>query len=272
MHSSSPSSQSPKLSTLAGPLLGWFFFSSLLSVYNKYIFSSHHKSFPFPLLVTSFHFFVQFAISYVLTSRFPQKFAGHDAIRRMTYRQYLSVAVPCGVVAALDIALSNLSLVTISLTFYTMVKSSAPLFVVLFSHAFGLHPLTPTLGAIVVVIVVGELVTVSNTTKFSSEGFVLCLFAALFAGLRWNLLQLKFGSLPSDLQSQITPLVTLRLLSPVMFFFILTCSLLFEPLFSATSPPPPPPPPPQPPHLPLSPPPRDVRRRPPRHLDGPVRV
>ncbi|GMI48766.1 hypothetical protein TrCOL_g11164 [Triparma columacea] len=53
-------------------LMGWFLFSSLLSIYNKFVFGT--RGFPYPLFMTSFHFLLQWIVSYILTTFYPLKF------------------------------------------------------------------------------------------------------------------------------------------------------------------------------------------------------
>jgi hypothetical protein len=48
-------------------------------------------------------------------------------------------AIPIGVLTAVEVTASNLSLLTISVSFHTMVKSSVPLFVLVFSVMTGLQ-------------------------------------------------------------------------------------------------------------------------------------
>ena len=90
--------------------------------YNKYVFGEGHMSFPCPLLLTSIHFSIQGLFSHVACQCFPEQL-GTKRVTSMTWREWAWISVPCGVVTALDVGLSNLSLVKISLTFYTMVKS-----------------------------------------------------------------------------------------------------------------------------------------------------
>jgi len=94
----------------------WFTFSTLLTVYNKVVFGKGNKHFPCPLLMTSVHFLMQWVFSWLISSIFPQKFGG-DIVKAMSWRKFLSVSVPCGVVFATDIGLSNLSIVSVTLTF-----------------------------------------------------------------------------------------------------------------------------------------------------------
>jgi drug/metabolite transporter (DMT)-like permease len=54
-------------------------------------------------------------------------------------KDYLLKVVPCGLATGLDIGLSNNSLKYITLSLYTMVKSSAPIFVLLFAFLFRLE-------------------------------------------------------------------------------------------------------------------------------------
>jgi len=54
-------------------------------------------------------------------------------------KDYITKVVPCGLATGLDIGLSNNSLKYITLSFYTMVKSSAPIFVLLFAFMFKLE-------------------------------------------------------------------------------------------------------------------------------------
>ena len=206
------------------PMLGWFFFSSLLSLYNKYVFGATHMAFPCPLLMTSVHFGMQFLFSYTLTRTYPE-YLGGDQIDAMSWSTFLYIAVPCGLVTSLDVGLSNLSMVRISLTFYTMVKSSSPIFVVLSAFLFGIEKITPALILTVLIISCGELLTVMGEVDFDLIGFILVLAASVLSGMRWTVVQLQLQSLDPPLKSTFA---TMRILSPFMFFSMVLLSLSFE--------------------------------------------
>ncbi len=53
-------------------ILSWYTFSTLISVYNKWMFSTEKKNFSYPLFVTSFHMAMQFALSSTAMRLFPQ--------------------------------------------------------------------------------------------------------------------------------------------------------------------------------------------------------
>jgi len=206
------------------PMLGWFFFSGLLSLYNKYIFGKKYMAFPCPLLMTSVHFLVQFIFSYTLSRKYPVTFGG-DQVDAMSWNTYLSVAIPCGLVTSFDVGLSNLALVRITMTFYTMVKSSSPIFVVISAYCFGIEKITPALILTVIVISAGEMLTVLGEVEFDSIGFILVLSAAILSGMRWTVVQLKLQTLEPKLKSTVA---TMRILSPFMLISMLALSFAFE--------------------------------------------
>jgi solute carrier family 35 protein C2 len=51
-----------------------FLFATLLSVYNKWMFSPDRFAFPYPLFVTSLHMLVQFILAGILRYSFPAHF------------------------------------------------------------------------------------------------------------------------------------------------------------------------------------------------------
>jgi len=210
--------------TFLTPMLGWFVFSSSLSLYNKYVFGEEHMAFPCPLLMTSLHFLIQFLVSYGLSKKFPDALGG-DQVDAMPWGIYLCVAIPCALVTSLDVGLSNLSLVRITLTFYTMVKSSSPIFVVISAYIFGIEKITPILIITVIIISAGELLTVLGEVKFDLIGFIYVLSAAVLSGMRWTVIQLKLQSLEPKLKSTIA---TMRILSPFMFLTMVLLSLVIE--------------------------------------------
>ncbi|RUP45224.1 hypothetical protein BC936DRAFT_148460 [Jimgerdemannia flammicorona] len=136
-----------------------------------------------------------------------------------------SLQVPCGLAAALEICTANASLVYITLSFYTMVKSSTPIWVLVFAFAFGLERPRLQLIFIIVVMVAGVILTVAGETAFNLTGFVLVLIAAVVSGLRWSLTQIL---LQADSLGMDNPVATLYYLSPIMFIFMTVMSLLFE--------------------------------------------
>lgn len=207
------------------PMMGWFVSSAALSAYNKYVFGESGKvAFPCPLLLTSIHFLSQWVFSTSICAIFPQA-TGLPRIQQMNWTEFWSVSIPCGMVTAADVGLSNLSMVYISLTFYTMVKASTPIFVLFWAWLFQIERITWSLMGVVAVIAVGEFLTVQGEAHFVLQGFCYCLAASVLSGARWTLVQLKLQTLEPPLK---TSLATMRVLAPSMFVSLFLTALCIE--------------------------------------------
>ncbi|CAJ1966854.1 unnamed protein product [Cylindrotheca closterium] len=205
-------------------MLGWFAFSALLTAYNKYVFGDGHMAFPCPLFLTSLHFLVQWTVSHCVCQYFPETM-GRNSVSDLDWKTWALVSIPCGFVTALDVGLSNLSLAIITITFYTMVKSSAPVFVLAWAFVFRIEKITLRLIGVAAIIALGEFVTVAGEIDFVLKGFILCLIATCCSGARWTLVQLKLQNMQPPMKSSIA---TMRLLSPSMFFGMLVMSFAIE--------------------------------------------
>jgi solute carrier family 35 protein C2 len=97
--------------------------------------------------------------------------------------------LPNGIATGLDIAFSSTSIAFISLSFYTMCKSSVPLFLLLFAYLWGIEKLTWSLGGTVTLISLGLLMLVAGEVEFDTLGFMLVITAACMSGLRWTITQ-----------------------------------------------------------------------------------
>jgi solute carrier family 35, member C2 len=183
-----------------------------------------HFAFPCPLLMTSIHFLAQWIFSYVACAVAPQT-VGSARVETMSWPEWWATSVPCGLVTSGDVGLSNLAQARMTLSFYTMVKSSTPIFVLGWAYWFGIERITWTLVLVVVIIAAGEYLTVLGQERFDRDGFALCLAASMMAGARWTLVQLKLRNLDPPLKSTIA---TMRLLSPSMFFSLFAVSLALE--------------------------------------------
>jgi len=180
--------------------------------------------FPCPLLLTSIHFAIQWVFAQTACAIFPEQL-GLERVANMTWKEWANTSIPCGIVTALDIGLSNLALVSITLTFYTMVKSSTPIWVLFWAYLFKIERITWPLIGVIAVIATGEFLTVYGEVDFVPHGFILCLSASILSGARWTLVQLKLQQLNPPLRSTI---VTMKLLAPSMFWSMLLISLIVE--------------------------------------------
>ncbi|GAA5926195.1 uncharacterized protein JCM15063_000212 [Sporobolomyces koalae] len=206
-------------------ICAWYCFSTLISVYNKWMFAEDHFNFPYPLFVTSIHMLVQWLLAALVLSIFPRL----RPSTRPAASDYATKVAPCGMATGLDIGLSNLSLRTITLSFYTMCKSSGLAFVLLFAFLFKLEKPSWRLAGIILIITSGVILMVSTETQFHFVGMVEVFTASALGGLRWSLTQIL---LDKEGMGMGNPIATLFWLAPVMGITLALCSMVFDGWFT----------------------------------------
>jgi len=235
-------------------ILLWYTFSISISVYNKWMFSKENLDFHFPLFTTSLHMVVQFTCASAVLFFFPHLRPGagsvdphaqgyshvegdEDGLERrsspppseskgplMTRWFYLTRIGPCGTATALDIGLGNFSLRFISLTFFTMCKSSVLAFVLLFAFIFRLEKPSWRLGGIITLMSIGVVMMVAGETAFNALGFILVMTASFCSGFRWSLTQILLLRNPATSN----PFSSIFFLTPVMFLALFILALPIE--------------------------------------------
>lgn len=145
---------------------------------------------------------------------------------------------------SLDIGLSNLSLKTITLSFYSaygtlnilthlisihscvaMCKSSSLIFVLGFAFFFRLEQFSYRLVGVIILIFSGVVLMVATETHFVFSGLVLVLSASALGGLRWSLSQILLKDKTMGLDN---PPATIYWLTPVMGATLGVISLVLE--------------------------------------------
>ncbi|THH05351.1 hypothetical protein EW145_g4859 [Phellinidium pouzarii] len=188
----------------------WFIIAIILSVYNKWMFSPERYGFTWPLFVTTLHMFAQFVLAALVRNVWPSKFRPPHKPSRKDYGRKV---IPTAVATGLDIGLSNWSLKIITLSFYTMCKSSSLIFVLFFAFFFRLEKFSYRLVGVIFLIFIGVFMMVQTDTTFSVIGFVLVTSASALGGLRWSLTHLLLKNKEMGMDN---PAATIYWLAPVM--------------------------------------------------------
>ncbi|KAJ9642604.1 hypothetical protein H2204_002252 [Knufia peltigerae] len=218
-----------------GLILMWYFFSLAISIYNKMMFSADHIDFHFPLFATSLHMLVQFCLASTILLIFPSL---RPSLPRLTTTRddsqpqkplvtplfYFTRLIPTGTTTSLDIGLGNTSLRYITLTFYTMCKSSVLIFVLMFAFLFRLEKPSVKLILIILTMTLGVLMMVAGETAFHALGFALAISASFFSGFRWALTQILLLRHPATSN----PFATLFFLAPIMFVSLTIIACISE--------------------------------------------
>ncbi|KAI3465875.1 hypothetical protein Pfo_022538 [Paulownia fortunei] len=203
-------------------ILVWYTFSTFLTLYNKTLLGDDMGKFPAPLLMNTIHFTMQAAFSKAITWFWSDRF--HSPV--MSWRDYFARVVPTALSTAMDVNLSNASLVFISVTFATMCKSASPIFLLVFAFAFRLESPSLKLLGIMFVISIGILLTVAKETEFEFWGFIFVMLAAVMSGFRWTMTQILLQKEVYGLQN---PLTLMSYVTPVMAISTALLSLLLDP-------------------------------------------
>ncbi|KAI3982395.1 hypothetical protein MKX01_041233 [Papaver californicum] len=204
-------------------ILVWYTFSTCLTIYNKTLLGEKLGKFPAPMLMNTIHFGMQAVLSNFITWFWSNRF---QPTVTMSWKDYFMRVVPTALGTALDINLSNASLVSISVTFATMCKSASPIFLLLFAFAFKLESPSVKLLGIISVISVGILLTVAKETEFQFWGFVFVMLAAVMSGFRWSMTQILLQKETYGLKN---PLTLMSYVTPVMAVATAILSLSMDP-------------------------------------------
>lgn len=124
-------------------IAGWYAFSLSISLYNKWMFDKSQLNLPFPILITSFHQLLLSCLSFIVITLKPSLRPQQQSNRNtQSIKFYLTHIIPCSLASAGDIGFGNVSFRYITLTTYTMVKSSSIAFVLLFGVLAKLEKFT----------------------------------------------------------------------------------------------------------------------------------
>lgn len=170
----------------------WYTLSTCITIYNKILLGEKHGvfgnsgGFPAPLFMTAVQFMVQWLLSGFVMSLtcYPK------AEDKSSWRDWATKVVPNATSTGLDIGLSNRSLAYITVSFYTMCKSTVPLWLLCFAFAFGVESPSWGLFGVIITISGGLLLLVAGETQFHLVGFLMVMSAALLSGFRWTVTQI----------------------------------------------------------------------------------
>lgn len=209
-----------------------------ISIYNKWMFG-RGLNFRFPLFVTAFHQVCLFTLSaLVLYARPKLRPAVNSPLPAlwsslsMPLSSYCIHILPCALASAGDIGLSNVSLEYISLSLYTMLKTSSLIFVLVFGLLFRLETFHWRLIVIVIVMSASVIMMTKKPDNLAPDldddrqpiGIFLILGASVVLGLRWSFTQLLLKK--NDFTKN--PILTIFYISPCMVLVLFVFALIFE--------------------------------------------
>eukprot|EP00743_Colponemidia_sp_Colp-15_P007362 GILK01007949.1.p1 GENE.GILK01007949.1~~GILK01007949.1.p1 ORF type:complete len:419 (-),score=43.85 GILK01007949.1:215-1471(-) len=193
-------------------ILLWYAPSIGLLLFNKWFM---HK-FPFVFTVTALYFLVTSLLSLLYIRHFNADFRPQSSL----YKRI----IPIGIVASLETCASNFAVQFLSVTTATVLKSSTPVFLVLFMFCLRVERFSCRLILTVSIISVGVALAVYGEMRAHINGLIASLTSILLSCLRWTLTQ----KILHDAESRLTPIQLLYLISPVCFLTLLPAMLIQE--------------------------------------------
>ena len=238
---------------IAAYAFAWWALSVSFTLVNKY-FLYYWKpptkpgvfvppGFPFAVTTTTLHLTMKVVLS-TLTIRWRQyRLAKRLASDEASAEEANSIVVPealsssarwkyaysTGATTALDIATSNLALLFVTVSFYTVAKTTTLAWTLIWATLFKLEPCRLRTFFIVLLIVGGLILATEGerhqTYGFSVVGTILVLVAACLGGARWCLTQALFAH---DTACAEDPVVVVYHVSPAGVLTLLPIALLWE--------------------------------------------
>ncbi|XP_059163517.1 solute carrier family 35 member C2-like [Physella acuta] len=190
----------------------YYVFSIGLTFYNQHMFKHGHLA----LSITMCHLLFKFWLATIIRQFLECKTKEPRIV--LPWPVYLKRVALAGAVGALDIGLSNWSFEMISVSLYTMSKSTAVVFILFFSLVFRLEKFRFSLVVVVLLIFTGLFLFTYHSTQFNLQGFILVMTASVLSGLRWTLAQVLLQKHemglhnPIDMMYHIQPWMMLTLL------------------------------------------------------------
>lgn len=227
---------------VAATIVSFWCIAVFLTFYNKWVFMGYGFHFPLSYCVVTFS--TQFIAAstvkacadvHPLCSRLYTLKKSNDSESHTpeTGNPPIKYLAAIGVCTALEIAGSSASLLTLSVAFHTIVKSSTPVFVLFYAVLLKLQEPNVMLLCAILCVTVGIVLAATagdesgerDDGEFAWDGFFYVLGAANAGGVRWALCELMMQNTdvrmqPVGLMIQTVPYGVLTL--PLLVFFLET--------------------------------------------------
>uniref|UniRef100_A0A0N5AUW8 TPT domain-containing protein n=1 Tax=Syphacia muris TaxID=451379 RepID=A0A0N5AUW8_9BILA len=193
-----------------------------LSIGLTFFQKSFLKVYQLPLLVVTGHYLFKYFMALFLRCILECLYSRRS---RIPINEQLKMLAPIGICASFDIGLSNWGLEYVTVSLYTMAKSTSILFIVASSLLFRLERWRTTLGFTAAFITSGLFLFTWRASQFDPLGFVLIQLASACAGIRWTVSQLVMQRDDQTLRHPIDMIIHVQ---PYMIFAIIPLTYFIE--------------------------------------------
>jgi hypothetical protein len=151
----------------------YFFFSLMLTLYNKIVLGKFH----YPWLLTFLHALFASLGTYALNQ------TGHFKLSRLGRREHLALVAFSALFTA-NIAVSNLSLNMVSVPFYQTMRMLCPFFTILIFRLWYSRSYSAMTYLSLVPIILGAGMTTIGELSFTDAGFIITILGVVLAAVK----------------------------------------------------------------------------------------
>lgn len=200
-------------------ILMYFAPSISLTFYQRWLL----QQLPFPLSIVLVHMGVKWLLAALC--RAALTLAQGRPRLNLSWRDYVLHVAPIGAFSGIDIGCSNWGLELITVSFYTMTKSTTIIFILGFSILLKLEKKSWSLCFIVTMISLGLSLFTYKATQFNATGFTLLIVASAASGVRWSCTQLLLQRSHMGMRN---PIDMIYFMQPWMIASIIPIALWIE--------------------------------------------
>ncbi|CAM9751274.1 unnamed protein product [Ascophyllum nodosum] len=181
-------------SGMAGVILLYMLVSMSLTLLDKYIITD--LAFNAPLTMIALTYFLMHVMSLALREglRYRARSEAAPLVRRLSLAEWSLKVLPVAAASGLEVGTSTMGLLVMHVGLHTMIRSTVPVFVLMFSVGIGLQQFRCGLLLVVFLVSGGVALLFSGQSSdgqnsYRIEGFLLTLLSGMLAGLKWTLSQ-----------------------------------------------------------------------------------
>lgn len=195
-------------------VLAWYSVSITLILFNKWVLTAGLQC---PVFYTTSHMCLKGLLALAYYTVVP----GQN-LPAVSGQLFVGLSL-VGAFASLDIACSNLSLITITTSFYTFLKSSSLIFVLIFGVITLVEPISMPIVTTVLLVSVGTFLMAYGEETMEWRGAALVLASEVFAALRWIVTQVLVQ------KHEVSAMAAVLYMSPAATLTLVPLAMVREP-------------------------------------------
>lgn len=219
----------------------------LVTIFQSMLLSANHYYFPFPIFSAAVTNFVQLFASVVILGYYGRLgLLRREVLTKDGWKATYQAILPCSIVTAAELGISLISLQYVTVSFFTMVKSSAIIFILIGAFMTGHERVNAILLAVIVLTGIGVILAAwdpISTAGLEVIGFSLVLLSSILNAGKWILTELLLNdneayknilekvNAPINKHGKaknLTPLFSVFLLAPITFGLLIISAIIFE--------------------------------------------